>query len=419
MEWLWFKDVISFEDSFTNFSSDIKWSEMEKQFGVSPDPQYEKLDDNTYVLTTYWSSVKLDLKNKKVEWLDVTFKNYKEMLHAANIINFCTSAFRWKCSNDQPFKWSRRWGDLEVDLLKDSDNEVISGQWIPIGKILGWSTAVLTTILWLMYGGWAGWVAWLGVGAAAVGAGHLADTSDTLSRVCETLNNPDNKEKLRARLNNIPNLTAWKQSIDPGRTSYPEVNDIVNKVKDDIENTVDDNDEFNTDRWVERSLILKNLKWHNDILELTARNRTVYIKIDTDSSGKINKVSLEDCWIIFRDDGDGSNALEQAIRTWLFVSQSINDLQWKWDTAKPFEYKDGSLVSSLDKQWIYFDESWSTFDRKLSKEAIEKNMPILLQWKNMEIFVSWLNSMKSDAGQSLWNSKKWWSRHNTFLKSLS
>jgi len=145
----------------------------------------------------------------------------------------------------------------------------------------------------------------------------------------------------------------------------------------------------------------------------------VYLKIDTDAAGNINQVLLEDSWVVFSDNGDGSNALEQAIRVGLFVSQSIAVLQWKWDSSKPFEYRDGSLVSSLDKEGIYFDESWSAFDRKLSEKAIQENMSILLDWKNMDTFVWWLNGMKNNSGQSLWNSKKWGSRKNTYLESLS
>lgn len=419
MEWLGIKDVVSFEDSFVNFKSDIQWSQMESHFKINADAKYEKKNDDSAVLTSYGSSINLDLKNKKVQWLDVTFENYTEMLHAANIINFCGSAFRWKCSNDAPFKWSKLWWDFEVDLLEDSDNEVVSGQWIPIWKILGWSTAVLTTIAWLMYW-WGAWgLAWLWVGAAAVGAWHLADTSDTLSAICPTLNKEVNKEKFRARLNKLPNLTAGKQEVYPGQTSNQKINDVVAKVKDSIENTVDENDEFNTDRWAERLMTLKNLPWHPNVFELDSWNRKVYLKIDTDASGNIHQVLLEDSWIVFSDNGDGSNALEQAIRVGLFVSQSIATLQWKWDTSKPFEYRDGALVSSLDKEGIYFDESWSAFDYKLSQKAIQENMPILLDWKNIDTFVGWLNGMKNNSGQSLWNSKKWGSRQNTYLESLS
>jgi len=63
----------------------------------------------------------------------------------------------------------------------------------------------------------------------------LADTSDSFSRFCPTLNKSVNKQKLRDRLNNLPNLTPGDQEIDPGQTNNEKVNDIINKVKDDIE----------------------------------------------------------------------------------------------------------------------------------------------------------------------------------------
>ena len=97
-------EKLSFDDAFINFKSDAKSSEVEKHFGIGPNISYEKIDDKNVKLNSYGSSISINLEKRTVEGMDVVFKDYTELLHAANMINFCGSAFRGICKDEHPFE---------------------------------------------------------------------------------------------------------------------------------------------------------------------------------------------------------------------------------------------------------------------------------------------------------------------------
>lgn len=57
--------------------------------------KYEKINEERVTLTSYGSTVEIDIKNKKVlPDMDVEFKTFHELIHAANLANFCKGAFK-------------------------------------------------------------------------------------------------------------------------------------------------------------------------------------------------------------------------------------------------------------------------------------------------------------------------------------
>jgi hypothetical protein len=80
-------------------------------------------NEKKWVIISYWEEIKIDKKRKRVDWLDVSFSNYEEMIHAANIINYSKATYRWRCVSDTPFYITSAGGDIEVRLLDDYQKE--------------------------------------------------------------------------------------------------------------------------------------------------------------------------------------------------------------------------------------------------------------------------------------------------------
>ena len=56
------------------------------------------------MLESYGEKTKIDVQGKTVDGMHgIKFPDYKQMLHAANIINFCKVAYRGKCKSNTPF----------------------------------------------------------------------------------------------------------------------------------------------------------------------------------------------------------------------------------------------------------------------------------------------------------------------------
>jgi hypothetical protein len=312
------------------------------------------------------------------------------------------------------------WWDIEVALAQTGQQDAVSGKGNSVWTITWWLTwATLWALAWFyLLKNPTAWIAGTvagGIGGAAAG-NALLDHNDTLSQICPSLNDELNKKKLQAYLNDVWWWIAGKdQNIEKKwQTIDKKVNTIFVNTLKKIESTRDENDENNVDRWTERNASITNYNNRSDILELSAWWCLSYLHTKLDAKGNIISVTLEDTGITF----SWPKAVEQAIHLWLFVSQCEKELAWVWDQSEAFEYVDyGVWMIGLGRRWIYFDKKWSIIDRKLSEESIEKNIPYLVEWKNMDLFIEWLNSRKS-WWSSLWTNKSYKGRTNTYLEKI-
>lgn len=379
---------VSFEDSFTNFKSDINRWDVEKQFGINSNISYEKIDDKKMKLKSYTKEIVIDIEKRIIEWMeDIVFPNFSELLHAANIINFSAASFQWVCRTNKPFNITKSGWDIEVQLLDKWNEEVVSGAGIPIGKIAGWTTAVLTTILWAVYGWWLPWgLAWAWVWVWAVWLGHMADSSDALSQYCPTLNTDANKEKFRARLNKIPNLTQWKQDVRTVTES--ELKTDIQRIIAEIEGTeIDDEDREYTDHWNERVLNAIPVRDVVDTYDITSWNnvcRVVY------KNGKITIPELGNL-VFDKDEGIRVANLTNKLKK-LYMGKS-------WSKA-PFVYR-GSVMTG-GHEGLYVDKEWFDIwgERILSKETLDKRYPLLS--KHIEShYIPYLHKMKDENNNKI------------------
>ena len=378
---------VSFEDSFTNFKSDIKSGEVEKHLAVNPGISYEKVDEKTMKLKSYNKEILIDIEKRTVQGMeDVVFPNFKELLHAANLINFSWAAFQWICANTVPFKLTSLGWDIEVKLLDSWDKELVSGAGIPIGKIAWWTVGVLTTILWAVYGWWVPWgAAWAGIWIAAVWWWHLMDQSDALSQYCPTLNNDANKEKFRARLNKIPNLTQWNQEKKPDNTSP--LHPALNKVIDEITATATDSDFENQG----------NARQLDAVQDSKDKNkyRIVSWSQETCITLKNNQVVID--WL----------DVLLPINEWIRIANLTNKIKREnarqWSSKQPFHRR--WTLESAWFPWLYmstneFNDNWTKWRRIIKKETIEKKYPTL--YDNKDKYIDYLHTLKDENNNPLW-----------------
>ena len=407
-----FNKRLSFEEALYSVQWNVLNNAKEDHLKNKMNLQWDKKDK----LTIFGKEYKIDMEKKKIEWLDIDFVNYEDLITTLIIIWSSQYTFKGACNNNTPF--SLEGGDI---VLKKGDisETMVSGRGFPWWKILWWAGwLTLGAVLWFylgnMPGAAIGGIWWAGAGIAAWEA--YIDGNNTLSKICPTLNDDINKSKLQSYLNKLWWWESWNDAHleEKATTNDKKVNEIFVKTFEKIQKKENIHDDTNRDQWEERDAYIKNYQWRKNIFELKTRSSNTYLHADIDAQWNIKTVEIEDIWVKFT----WPKAVEQAIHLWSFISKCEKELAWKWDQAKAFEYKEWWLtVSVLNKEWVFFDESGSVYDRKLSKDVLESNIPDLLQNNNMDTFISWMNSRKS-WWQSLWTNKTWSWRKNTYLETL-
>lgn len=385
---------IDFNTAFSNFESDINRWDVEKKFGINPKISYEKIDEKKIKLKSYNKAIVIDIEKRIVEWMeDIVFPNYWELLHAANIINFSAAAFQWVCKTSKPFNITRAGGDIEVQLLDKWDEEVVSGAGIPIWKIAWGTAAVLTTVLGAVYGWWLPWwLVWAWIGAGAIGVGHMADTADSFSQYCPTLNDYINKEKFRARLNKIPNLVQWNQ--DSNSVTESDLKPDIQKIIKEIENTpIDDEDIEFTDHWTARWLDAVPVTDIPDTYDIKSWNQTIRITY------KDNKVVIDSNEKLIFD-------VTEGIRVANLTNKLKSEYAGRGNSNSPFIYR--SWRTTLNHAWLYiktkeFNINWTDFNgyQILKEKSLKEKYPVLL-WKIDTDYIPYLNNMKDENNKSLW-----------------
>lgn len=424
--WPWLDDLFNQKLSFENAMSVVEGNmnnANEDHLKKAPKLEWNK---DWKTLKAFGQSFEIDLENKKIKWLDITFRNYEDLITTAILVWSAKDHFTGKCSKDKPFSITPMWWDIEVALAQNGQQDAVSGKWNSVWTVAWWLT---WATLWALAGFYLlkNPTAWI-VGTAAGGIGWAAawnallDHNDTLSQICPTLNEGLNKQNLQAYLNNVWWWIAGKDANieKKAQTTDKKVNSIFVNTLKKIENTRDDNDDNNVDRWTERNAAITNYDNRPDVFELNAWGCVSYLHAKLDSWGKVISVTFEDTGLTFT----WPKAIEQALHLWLFVNQCEKELCGKWNNSEAFRYFSGLTWNWKFDKWIWFANDswynaiWSVFHGiKLSKWSIEKNIPNLLEWDNIDKFIEWLNSRKS-WWSSLWTNKSYKGRTNTYLEKL-
>lgn len=308
---------------------------------------------------------------KKIEWLDIKFSDNKQLIHAANLINYIKHKYKGRCLDTGPFHAGKITGDVYVDI-KDwngttKEEEVISG-------------------------------------------GMLS----TLSSICPDLLNgivtdTNNKDKFLAYLNK---QGIWKEgNVWPDFTvKWDKINEEMKKIRQEV---IDTPSEFNT-LWEERGKVLV-VPWNTDKTEYTVESRRnvlpkTKIKVEVDATGNIISGKIDGLDTTFKD-------TKELLRT----ANLVNKLKYQYTIATPLHLKKPTdeafyrtssywLVGWL---WWYagiFADSSDIISLPpkvdtwvVKKETLELEFPTVLA--NKEKFVSYLNGLKRPDGK--WFRQKW------------
>ena len=312
------------------------------------------------------------ITSKKIAGLDIKFSDNKQLIHAANLVNYIKHKYRWRCLADGPFHPGKITGDLYVDI-KDwngttKEEEVISG-----------------------------------------------GIFSTLSSICPDLLNGiitdrHNKDKFLAYLNK---QWLWKEgSISAPDDHWDKIQKKMNEVYEEIKakpSAFDPSGEGKEGK--ERGQILTT-PGNADKTEYTVKSRgdppqEMKIKMQADTAGNITSGKIEGFDTSFTD-------IKELLRT----ANLVNKLKQQYSVTTPIHLKKPTdeafyRTSSYGLFWwhagIYADTSDiislppKVDTRVVKKETLEREFPTVLA--NKEKFVAYLNGLKRPDGK--WFRQKW------------
>jgi len=375
-------------------------------------------DSEKKTIKSYGRETKINPYKKTLEWLDdVVFKNNKELVHAANIVNCLKLNFNSRCFDNNPFQKSTWWWwDLTVHLANNQCPECISASDTNLWAWIWWATwAIAWGILWA-YCWWPMWAAWWAVwgGGIWTAVWNHFDNDSSMWKTVFTIARWVNFEKFIAYLNGQQTeewKSLWAYEEDKIGTASP-IQDVWKKVLQEIKNTYSDN-------WSDFNRVIDIKQDENDPTRFLIKsyNETVPLIIDGCSvtwdqkidyskikSIKIGKYYESDWWEWLEIDfSHDEKWLAEAIRTANLTNKIRKDFHDKWWVKYPFWVKMYGYHRHLqinDKwfRWrdvVYRKTLWERFPtifEDLNKQINEKDQEKLHQQAYWNIDIEWCGS---------------------------
>ncbi len=343
-DFLWFWNKLSFDDSLIQAESELETiSESEK---INVDRWKITYDPVSKQVKSYDLATAINKNWKKVEGLDIKFSDYKQLIHAANIVNYIKHNFKWRSKTDTPFKTKSLTWDIYFET-KDWTKEIISG---------------------------------------GIFSSLASICPDVLNGLFTDRNN---KDIFLAYLNK---LWIWKEwTPNQPDDKWDKIQKAVNDVVTTIIATPTEFDPL----WNERNAVIAEKidpKWEQYLIK-SRWNPSNETKINLKTDSNWNIISWQIEWLnsIF-------NSLEELVRVANLTNKIKYQYRWKCgDNKEPFSYK--SLFTTLYHPWLYVYNDWIIPDRVCIWSNLETLTPVLYKWR--EDYVKYLNWLKKD-GKSRW-----------------
>ncbi len=356
LKWKW----LSFEDSLIAAEADL--GTISESDEINIDRWKISYEESVKQIKSYGLGTKIDkwglFSAKKIEGLDIKFSDYKQLIHAANLVNYIKHKYTWRCETDTPFYTKSSTWDIYIKI-KDWENntkeeEIISG-----------------------------------------------GIRSTLSSICPDVLNgiftdTKNKDKFLAYLNK---QGVWKEwNVVAPDAKWDKIQEKMNEVWQEIVDTPTEFDPL----WKERGQIIATANT-TDKTEYTIKSRwtpqqETEVKMEANTDGTITSWKIDGLSITF-------TTVEELLRT----ANLINKLKYQYHVVTPLLlgpneeafYRTSSFWIVWWHPWIYVDNSttWTLDDRVIKKETLENIFPTIL--KNKEIFIKYLNGLKDENGKGL------------------
>ncbi|MCK9467038.1 MAG: hypothetical protein M0P94_01805 [Candidatus Absconditabacterales bacterium] len=356
--WTWIKEKLgfglSFEDSLGAVKEDLNKLSEFKVRGNIGNLSY---DESSSEIKSYGSNIgtKIDKKKKRIDGLDLKFSTYQELIFVANFINYLKYNYAGRGASNSPFYSKSRTGDLYIKVGahidgKEREEEVISGGLR--GTLREYAPSLDPSL------------------TKRIFSFGLANTNGKTA-LFSYLNNLDIREKGEAPVQDNPDN-------DPLIT---EVNDLQEEIQDT----------------------------RLDLNHQLTRGTVEAIKI-TDSEYEIRAWGFKEKLILTPEIKiKGMNlsfpTRKEAIRTATLLNKMKYEYGGKGKNANPFsmeyEYFRWGLYVNRKGENMGKKARWRKI-RVLDDDTLKELYPTLYKKSNRDIFLSYLNNLKSENNFRGW-----------------
>ena len=424
-EKLW--DSLTMEQAVVSATAEVRsWLIDESPFHYNFD-EWIQYDEQKKTIKSYWWETKIDPTGKKLVWLDnVVFKDYKELIHAANITNCLKSNFHNCCASDTPFDRTTWWGwDLQVTLADWSQPEVLSASdtnaWARIWWVWWWA---VWGLLWA-YCWWVWWAVWGAAWWATLWAVWWAaiDNNSSMWHVVDTIKSWENFEKFRTYLNQQKSAN-WK-SLRPHenediQTESP-LKELWKEVLDEIVGMYSDNwDDFNRNMDIipdDEDTSRFYIQSYNEKVPLVINGLTLTTdgKIDynTIKSIKIWKYKETDWWEwLDLDFPHTKDWVKEAIKVANLTNKIRKDFHDQWWEQLPFWVK-----IYWYHRHLQIDDRWYRWRDVVYRETLSAKFPTIWQDLKKQINETDQSKLRKQAHDN--RDQEWcWSRYIRYLHQM-
>ena len=455
----WFQEklwlALSFEEARQKVENEVRnWKVDDDHFGAF-NANFDSgitYNEETQEICSYEQKTKIDKKTKKLEWLDVEFASYEELIHAANIVNFAKRKLRWRWASSAPFKQTDRWWDIAFACSGTWEAEFLSAN---NSNERSWILGTVGTVWWWILGWYCAWVKWVAIWSLSWWLGWYVlwayiDNTSAAGRCCQTIARWKNFDLFLNYLNrqtdeNGKSLweSVWDEHIDPNWTP---INNLIDNwyegidyskrewVLAEIEKTYwyweshswRRNLEIIRDKSKPNDYIIKSFG-HNAKLTIEWWPDAIWGEIDY---SKIKKIHIEkyednDWWDWLDIDFPKTEEwVKEAIKTANLTNMIREDRNRKWWEEFPFMYgmyvrwlTDWSFNLDIDTPGIWSNYQWWTC--VVSHDMLKNRFPTIFEDmdKTRALFVKGIPSVEYRHDQAR-EDKSEWSQYIKFLHQM-
>ena len=324
-------------------------------------------DATNQEIKSYWLWTKINKADLRIDWFDLKFSDYKQLVHVANILNYMKFRYKWKWASANPFTSNWRTWDIKIKTKNwpDTTTDEVISWWLfstlaSLAPDVDWSMwQKALTFVWIKDG--------------------------------------TSKDKFVAHINSIKwsdggSLREQKDAATQPNPDKDPVIDEAGKLQTEIEKTL---------RlewyiwWAARgTLEAKKIEWTNKY-SINTWQKSTEIEIKSPSSIYVSGLELE-----FKD-------LKEAIRT----ANLINKLKGEYgekcgNDISPFDYE----RERWGWKWLYIETNdWRWFKwyhvRILTDDTVKEKLPTVHDGDNNKKLTSYLNALTKEDWTSFWTKK--------------
>jgi len=435
---------LTFEESISSVEAEVyNWVHKEDNFWkVGAHFQWIHFNEETSEVESFWEITKIDYKKKTIYtpngegiW-KVQFSDWKELLHAVNIVNFAKRALKWRASNPKPFTVSSVWWDIDFEWTEFMGASG-SNFWT---YLLWWVWAAGGWLLWW----YCAWIKWAAIWTVAWWlAGYVwwsvIDNESTMNNICPTIKKWTNLHLFVNYLNDQKKAdwssfweSIWEQETKPDNTTpiHTYLNKLIHEIELSYWNWSEDSDKRNLEAEMDANdPTIYTIKSYNQAVKIklewcTAKPWEVWLDFSHITNMRLLKYDEKDKfeWLNI-DFPNNEEWLTELIRTANLTNKLREEFKGEWKEKYPFHYTSNwgngvteSLKISVDRTWR--NPSWLT--EILSKQTCKDKFPTLFKdlKKYSQVWSFWSGVTQENLNDQAVRNWDTWSQYIKYLHQM-